>query len=106
MRISDWSSDVCSSDLKAEIVEAETGDPIRSPRVSIPKPAIIRLVKFVHVPRKFRRQVTNTFLFARDDYRCHYCHRTHTQLRPQGPAERPVGEECVRMCRLRWQPYT
>jgi hypothetical protein len=47
-------------DGKAEIVEAETGDPIRSPRVSIPKPAIIRLVKFVHVPRKFRRQVTNT----------------------------------------------
>ena len=70
-------------DGKAEIVEAETGDPIRSPRVSIPKPAIIRLVKFVHVPRKFRRQVTNTFLFARDDYRCQYCHRTQAQLRPR-----------------------
>ena len=70
-------------DGKAEIVEAETGEPIRSPRVSIPKPAIIRLVKFVHVPRKFRRQVTNTFLFARDDYRCQYCHRTQAQLRPR-----------------------
>ena len=68
-------------DGKAEIVEAETGDPIRSPRVSIPKPAIIRLVKFVHVPRKFRRQVTNTFLFARDAYRCQYCHRGHGELR-------------------------
>jgi 5-methylcytosine-specific restriction endonuclease McrA len=70
-------------DGKAEIVEAETGEPIRSPRVSIPKPAIIRLVKFVHVPRRFRRQVTNTFLFARDDYRCQYCHRTQAQLRPR-----------------------
>src|SRR4026207_1982166 len=68
-------------DGKAEIVEAETGEPIRSPRISLPKPAIIRLVKFVHVPRKFRRQVTNTFLFARDDYRCQYCHRTQAQLR-------------------------
>ena len=70
-------------DGKAEIVEAETGEPIRSLRISIPKPAIIRLVKFVHVPRKFRRQVTNTFLFARDDYRCQYCHRTQAQLRPR-----------------------
>jgi len=70
-------------DGKAEIVEAETGELIRSLRVSIPKPAIIRLVKFVHVPRKFRRQVTNTFLFARDDYRCQYCHRAQSQLRPR-----------------------
>ncbi len=70
-------------DGKAEIVEAEAGEPIRSPRVSMPKPAIIRLVKFVHVPRKFRRQVTNTFLFARDEYRCQFCHRTQAQLRPR-----------------------
>src|SRR4029079_16403202 len=70
-------------DGKAEIVEADSGEPIRSPRISLPKPAIIRLVKFVNVPRKFRRQVTNTFLFARDDYRCQYCHRTQAQLRPR-----------------------
>jgi 5-methylcytosine-specific restriction endonuclease McrA len=70
-------------DGKAEIVEADSGDPIRSTRISLPKPAIIRLVKFVHVPRKFRRQVTNTFLFARDDYRCQFCHRTHAQLKPR-----------------------
>jgi hypothetical protein len=24
--------------------------------------------------------VTNTFLFARDDYRCQYCHRPTAQL--------------------------
>jgi 5-methylcytosine-specific restriction endonuclease McrA len=35
----------------------------------------------VHVPRKFRRQVTNTFLFARDHYRCQYCGRHRAQLR-------------------------
>ena len=50
---------------KAEIVEADSGDVIRSERLTLPKPAIIRLVKFVHVPRRFRRQVTNTFLLAR-----------------------------------------
>ncbi len=65
---------------KAEIVEADD-DLIRSERLTLPKPAIIRLVKFVHVPRRFRRQVTNTFLFARDGYRCQYCHRPQNELR-------------------------
>jgi len=70
-------------DGKAEIVEADPNDTVHSARLSVPKPVIIRLVKFVHVPRRFRRQVTNTFLFARDDYRCQYCHRTHADLRPR-----------------------
>ncbi len=65
---------------KAEIVEAEQ-DLVRSARLVLPKPAVIRLVRFIHVPRRFRRQVTNTFLFARDDYRCQYCHRTQAELR-------------------------
>src|SRR2546426_9584165 len=44
-------------------------------------PIFIRLVKFVHVPRRFRRQVTNTFLFARDNYRCQFCGRSQQELR-------------------------
>jgi 5-methylcytosine-specific restriction endonuclease McrA len=66
---------------KAEIVEADGEEPIRSAHLEIPRPAIIRLVRFVHVPRRFRRQVTNTFLFARDVYTCQYCGRTQGQLR-------------------------
>jgi hypothetical protein len=53
---------------KAEIVESDS-DVVRSERLILPKPAIIRLVKFVHVPRRYRRQVTNTILFARDGNR-------------------------------------
>jgi len=68
-------------DGKAEIVEAEGDHVVRSERLTFPRPAIIRLVRFVHVPRRFRRQVTNTFLFARDDYRCQYCHRSPHELR-------------------------
>ena len=66
---------------KAEIVEADGDDIVRSARLALPKPVIIRLVKFIHVPRRFRRQVTNTFLFARDSYRCQYCHRSHQELK-------------------------
>jgi 5-methylcytosine-specific restriction endonuclease McrA len=68
-------------DGKAEIVEADGEEPIRSARFRMPRPAIIRLVRFVHVPRRFRRQVTNTFLFARDGYTCQYCGRPQSQLK-------------------------
>ena len=68
-------------DAKAEIVEADGQRVMRSARLTIPRPAVIRLVRFVHVPRKFRRQVTNTFLFARDSYCCQYCGRNGGELR-------------------------
>ena len=70
-------------DGKAEIVEAETGRVVRSERMTLPRPAVIRLTRFIHVPRKFRRQVTNTFLFARDDYTCQYCGRHQMALKPR-----------------------
>jgi len=70
-------------DGKAEIVEADAARPVRSERLSLPRPAVIRLTKLVHVPRRFRRQVTNTFLFARDGYCCQYCGRSVVELRPR-----------------------
>lgn len=70
-------------DGKAEIVEADTGAPVRSEKRQFVRPAVIRLTKYVHVPRRFRRQVTNTFLFARDDYQCQYCGRHANVLKPR-----------------------
>ena len=70
-------------DGKAEIVEADEGRNVRSEKLSLPRPIVIRLMKFIHVPRRFRRQVTNTFLFARDRYCCQYCGRTQAELRPR-----------------------
>src|SRR5690606_29765144 len=45
-------------DGKAEIVEADGSRLVHSERLALPRPAVIRLVKFIHVPRRFRRQVT------------------------------------------------
>ncbi len=70
-------------DGKAEIVEADADRAVRAERVAVPRPLVIRLRKFIHVPRRFRRQVTNTFLFARDGYKCMYCGRTQYELRPR-----------------------
>ncbi len=68
-------------DAKAEVLEAEPERFFRSEHERLPVPTVIRLVRFVHVPRRFRRQVTNTFLFARDDYQCQYCGRRRTELK-------------------------
>lgn len=66
---------------KAEILEVDDSRIFRSERHQMAAPLVIRLVRFVHVPRKFRRQVTNTFLFARDRYCCQYCGRHRQELR-------------------------
>jgi 5-methylcytosine-specific restriction endonuclease McrA len=70
-------------DGKAELVEAAAGRGINSERLAVPRPLVIRLRRYVHVPRRFRRQVTNTFLFARDGYRCQYCGRRQHELKPR-----------------------
>jgi 5-methylcytosine-specific restriction endonuclease McrA len=68
-------------DRKAELLEVDYARAFRSERTELPFPLVIRLVRFVHVPRRFRRQVTNTFLFARDNYSCQYCGRHRSELR-------------------------
>lgn len=68
-------------DRKAEILEVDGERSFRSARAQLPCPSVIRLVRYVHVPRRFRRQVTNTFLFARDEYSCQYCGRHRSELR-------------------------
>jgi 5-methylcytosine-specific restriction endonuclease McrA len=68
-------------DRKAEILEVDKERRFRSERDELPCPTVIRLVRYIHVPRRFRRQVTNTFLFARDDYTCQYCGRHRRELR-------------------------
>jgi 5-methylcytosine-specific restriction endonuclease McrA len=68
-------------DGKAEVLEVDGDRRFRSEKRELPCPTVIRLVRFVHVPYRFRRQVTNTFLFARDDYSCQYCGKHRSELR-------------------------
>src|SRR3546814_11361233 len=86
MRISDWSSDVCSSDL-----DDGTGRPgrripsaDRHPQVEAGKPVL-------HVGRHAGIDIVGI----------------HGALLPHGPRseERRVGKECVSTCRSRWSPY-
>ena len=65
---------------KAEIVEANLERRFRSEKTEYPYPLVIRLIKFVEIPRRLRKHVTNAILFARDNYRCQYCGKYRDDL--------------------------
>ena len=58
---------------KAEIVE-RTDRILHSASATLSRPAVIRLVSYVKVPRAaHRRKITRRAVFARDDWTCQYC---------------------------------
>lgn len=58
---------------KAVIVEGGAGM-LRSERISMERPEVIRLISFVKVPRDaHRKRITRRAVLARDDWTCQYC---------------------------------
>src|SRR3546814_1241240 len=83
MRISDWSSDVCSSDLRYELHHG----------VAITDPAIVAAAELSN------RYITDRFL---PDKAIDLIDEAGARIRSE---ERRVGKECVSTCRSRWEPY-
>src|SRR3546814_20338883 len=83
MRISDWSSDVCSSDLPQASAEAA---PAGYALVPIEPTETMVIAGFESVPDEHFSPRE-----AWDQY--------------QRSEERRVGKECVSTCRSRWSPY-
>src|SRR3546814_8149013 len=85
MRISDWSSDVCSSDLDAEAVHTQFDRVIHALAEKLPtvaehlEEARADILAFTAFPKEIWRQIRSE--------------------------ERRVGKECVSTCRSRWSPY-
>jgi len=58
---------------RAEILEQGDGA-LHAERMVLPRPSVIRLRRFVHVPRAtFARRITRRAIFARDGWTCQYC---------------------------------
>jgi 5-methylcytosine-specific restriction endonuclease McrA len=58
---------------KAEMLEEGHGR-LHSERMALERPAVIRLVTYVHVPRDVhRRKITRKAVLARDSWTCQYC---------------------------------
>src|SRR3546814_16916800 len=112
MRISDWSSDVCSSDLLLHIVRMGLGQPCHHHRVEIA--ARDAAVLDGDVGQGELDVIAEPLL---ENLRGHLRHRLG--IGPGGPAdidgfiilsvgrseERSVGNECVSNCIYRWSPY-
>src|SRR3546814_12334672 len=98
MRISDWSSDVCSSDLQARQAQQR-----QAWRMAV---AVVAVVE--------AQVVLGMKEMLGEDLRAHAGVRPRRR-RPWVPRrdpsgsrseERRVGKECVGTCRSRWSPYT
>src|SRR3546814_20803809 len=102
MRISDWSSDVCSSDLAAvsEFVCVNFEDWVRAVGRDIADP-IERFRAIMHFFARFTIEQAPERIFEMepafhlDFFRSHF----------DRSEERRVGKECVSTCRSRWSPY-
>src|SRR3546814_11160467 len=92
MRISDWSSDVCSSDLVDATIslKVRTGDFIHPPMV------LLHVVG-ADPDGELSAELRGAFAVG--------AARTPTQDLEYRSEERRVGKECVGTCRSRWSPY-
>jgi 5-methylcytosine-specific restriction endonuclease McrA len=59
-------------DTKAELVHT-TERVFRAERLTVPEPSVVRLVRYVQIPRHYRVAVNRRTVFARDGSRCQYC---------------------------------
>ena len=79
---------------KAEVVEA-LEQPLRSATDTYPWPHVIRLTRYVRVPRTFQRKISRRALFARDGWRCVYCGTSGGRLTLDHVVPRSRGGESV-----------
>src|SRR3546814_19340968 len=116
MRISDWSSDVCSSDLimaSFAVTEPDAG----LDTTNIKTKAVLQGDRYIVNGRKvwttLAQRATKLFLLARttpreecarptDGITLFYTDLDRNRCRSE---ERRVGKECVSTCRSRWSPY-
>src|SRR3546814_12113871 len=101
MRISDWSSDVCSSDL---LVNAQGEDVVAGIRT--PQNLTLRGKQMNNSKLPAMEEVMPEVYQQLDDVRHvlekHYKDMQDVESRSE---ERRVGKECVSTCRSRWSPY-
>jgi 5-methylcytosine-specific restriction endonuclease McrA len=88
---------------KAQLLERAEG-PLRSERMQMDRPTVIRLVTYVRVPRDaHRRKITRKAVLARDAWTCQYCGSrkpglTVDHVIPRSRGGKSVWENIVASC--------
>src|SRR3546814_15476655 len=109
MRMSDWSSDVCSSDLIAIGFDVR-GLQRNNIRVEPLQRACAPTIEIAHeidadtVDSRFLDHELVTRQFGGDAITIGHSFGNQPSLSPRSE-ERRVGNECVRTCRYRWSPF-
>src|SRR3546814_15400019 len=107
MRISDWSSDVCSSDLEIYLLFAEGRSDVWPAGDLAVQIEVGRILGLSERPtEKVTREVAERWRphgGAAALMAWHHRHKANTQM-PVRSEERRVGKECVSTCRSRWSP--
>ncbi|MDQ3305050.1 MAG: HNH endonuclease [Actinomycetota bacterium] len=86
---------------KAEVLH-DTGMVMRSERLRVPVPSVIRLRYFVRVPFRRRASLNRRAVFARDGSRCQYCSAPAESIDhviPRSRGGQHVWENVVAACR-------
>src|SRR3546814_19638497 len=106
MRIIDWSSDVCSSDLPVLLPAGMM--PINHNLVVVSGLPAATLIKMLNHP-DVQRQAEVQSLRLENGYRSFTATLLRRLIIPteamQRSEERSVGKECISPCSSRWSPY-
>src|SRR3546814_11327983 len=101
MRISDWSSDVCSSDLASGLTRGADWQAACTAAAAVPRGGAADFFAQWFSPV----QVGDGKAFA-TGYYIPEIHGAREKRRGyESSEERRVGKECVSTCRSRWSPY-
>src|SRR3546814_15611173 len=103
MRISDWSSDVCSSDLPFLFVPINAIAYVGLAQTKTAQASSLLNV-FRNLGGTFGISVSQTLLAGYQQVHQSYLVERLNPLDPSSE-ERRVGKECVSTCRSRWSPY-
>lgn len=80
---------------RAEVLDERDGA-LRSERLAMARPCVIRLVRYVRIPRDVhRRKITRKAVLARDAWTCQYCGHEVTGLTVDHVIPRSRGGESV-----------
>src|SRR3546814_20531347 len=98
MRISDWSSDVCSSDLALARQLYAEGEKAAQ--------AVQNASRKLLAKRRAFKERSSSVWNKLDNFNEHLAIQRYAfHLRNLRSEERRVGKECVSTCRSRWSPY-
>src|SRR3546814_14337512 len=96
MRISDWSSDVCSSDLKLNVISVRAEPGVVAITIARPNRRVL------HLPEVWRRWSPDC---SQGNHQLLIAVKEEDSVLLFRSEERRVGKECVSTCRSGWSPY-